>query len=123
MSELDPVFDALRAILEPHADALEVQRDSPEEFHLDTAHRMANGKPLFFAAVKRGKGRVSFHLMPVYVDPGLLDDLSPELRRRMQGKSCFNFRQVDAALFAELATLTARGLRSYRQRGFVPADG
>ena len=31
----------------------------------------------------------------------------PELRRRMQGKACFNFTRVDEALFAELATLTA----------------
>jgi hypothetical protein len=27
--------------------------------------------------------------MPVYAWPDLLEDASPELRKRMQGKSCF----------------------------------
>jgi hypothetical protein len=34
--------------------------------------------------------------------------MSPALRRRMQGKSCFNFRQVDPDLRAELAALVRR---------------
>ena len=33
--------------------------------------------------------------MPVYGLPELLADISPELRRRMQGKACFNFTRVD----------------------------
>lgn len=33
---------------------------------------------------------------------------SPALRKRMQGKSCFNFTRVDDALFFELVDLTAR---------------
>ena len=47
--------------------------------------------------------------MPVYGDPRLLADLSPELRKRMQGKSCFNFTRVDEGLLTELTDLTRRG--------------
>lgn len=47
--------------------------------------------------------------MPVYVEPSLLVDVSPVLRRRMQGKWCFNFTTVDEALFGELETLTRLG--------------
>ena len=47
--------------------------------------------------------------MPVYGDPRLLADMSPELRKRMQGKSCFNFTRVDEGLFTELTDLTRRG--------------
>jgi len=47
--------------------------------------------------------------MPVYGDPRLLVDMSPELRRRMQGKSCFNFTRVDEGLLTELTDLTRRG--------------
>jgi hypothetical protein len=39
--------------------------------------------------------------------------MSPELRRRMQGKSCFNFRTVDEPLFAELARITEAGFEPY----------
>ena len=68
---------------------------------------------LFFGAVKIGKRYVSFHLMPVYVHPELLDGISPELRQRMQGKSCFNFTRPDDALFAELGSLTGAGYNAY----------
>ena len=39
----------------------------------------------------------------------MLDDVSLELKQRMQGKSCFNFARVDEDLLAELTSLTARG--------------
>jgi hypothetical protein len=80
---------------------------------------MPNGKPLFFASVKQAKSYVGFHLMPVYVQPALLSGLSLELRRRMQGKSCFNFTRIDERLFAELDALTRAAFDSYRQQGLV----
>ena len=42
-----------------------------------------------------GKRYVSYHLFSLYLEPGQLDGLSPELRKRMQGKTCFNFTRVD----------------------------
>ncbi|MFL5778422.1 MAG: hypothetical protein ACJ761_05725 [Chloroflexota bacterium] len=51
--------------------------------------------------------------MPVYAFPELLVDVSPELRRRMQGKSCFNFSRIDEPLIGELEELTDRSLARY----------
>jgi hypothetical protein len=62
---------------------------------------------------------VSFHLMPVYIFPELLDGMSPELRRRMQGKSCFNFTAPDPELLSELTELTNAGFARYREAGYV----
>ena len=39
----------------------------------------------------------------------LLDSISDNLRKRMQGKSCFNFSKQDPDLFDELAALTRTG--------------
>jgi hypothetical protein len=63
--------------------------------------------------------------MPVYAWPDLLEDASPELRKRMQGKSCFNFTTVDEALLAELAELTRRAFRRMQDSGAesTPAPG
>ena len=61
------------------------------------------------AAVEIGKRYVSYHLVCVYLEPGLLAGVSPELIGRMQGTSCFNFTNVDDVLFGELEALTARG--------------
>lgn len=104
MSNLDPVFDLLTAMLREHADGLVATRDDAEQLYVE-----APGEPAeFFGAVMRKKSQVAYHLMPVYRDPDLLNDLDPALHKRMQGKSCFNFTQVDETLFSELAELTAR---------------
>jgi hypothetical protein len=55
--------------------------------------------------------------MPVYVHPELLDAIAPALRRRMQGKACFNFKTMDVALLAELATLIDNGAARFFQDG------
>jgi hypothetical protein len=47
--------------------------------------------------------------VPVYAAPELGKNMSPELKRRMQGKSCFNFTTVDETLFRELESLTEEG--------------
>jgi hypothetical protein len=119
MSDLNAVFTELRAIMAPCAAKLEAKKDDPTELYLDTRHLQKNKKPLFFGAVQVKKSYVSFHLMPVYLKPELLDGLSPELKRRMQGKSCFNFAEIDKPLFKELAALTKAGLASYKAQGFV----
>jgi len=43
------------------------------------------------AWVKIEKNYVSYHLMPVYGCPKLLDTISAELRARMQGKVVLQF--------------------------------
>lgn len=116
---MEEVFTDLRAIMARHAGHLDVMSDEPGNYCVDTFHVMKNGKPLFFGAVKLKKSYVAYHLMPVYVRPALLDGLSEDLRKRMQGKSCFNFRKPDPVLFAQLEDLTARGLADYAENGLL----
>jgi hypothetical protein len=120
-AEFETVFSTLRAILEPYASKLVVVSDTSNSYYLDTTHIMKNKKPLFFAAVRMGKNYVSFHLMPVYACPGLPNNVSPELKKRMQGKSCFNFTSVDEKLFKELAKLTKAGFAKFSDEKFVSA--
>ena len=105
----DEVHGRLRAILEPYAPPLFVTADGPKGYGLDLAPEGEREPSTWFGGTRRGARYVSYYLMPVYVKPSLLDGISPELRRRMQGKSCFNFTKVDDALFAELADLTRAG--------------
>ena len=105
--------------MNPYTSTLDCKRNDPSQLYLDTFHIQANKKPLFFGAVQVKKSFVSFHLMPVYLKTELLIGLSDSLRQRMQGKSCFNFKQVDDSLFAELAALTRASYASYKEQGFV----
>lgn len=119
MSNLDAVFTELKSVMAPYAKKLDEKKNDDNELYVDTRHIQKNKKPLFFGAVKVNKRYVSFHLMPVYVNPELLTSISPELKKRMQGKSCFNFAEVDRGLFRELKALTKAGFQSYQQNGFV----
>jgi hypothetical protein len=114
----DAVFAKLRAILKQYEGAMVVERDSEGEYYLNTRRFDKRKKPIFFGAVKINKNYVSFHFMPVYMYPQLLDTAPEGLRKRMQGKSCFNFTRVDDEAFEQLARLTARGVERVREAGF-----
>ena len=88
----------VKALLVKHQPELVVLTNTPKGFCLRTRHPMKNGQPLWFGAVQMMMNYVSFHLVPVCGLPDLLENLSPELRKRM-----------DAALFAELDQLTQDG--------------
>jgi hypothetical protein len=112
-------FFALKRIFAPHVKYLHVSADTRTRYYLETASPSYKGKPLFFGSVISGKAYVSFHLMPLYWDESLRGKVSPALKARMQGKSCFNFTAADPALFRELAKLTAAGLALYRRKNLL----
>ncbi|MBK0027354.1 hypothetical protein IAE57_14375 [Stenotrophomonas sp. S48] len=113
----DDLFAALRGLLRNAAGSLQVVHDSPDHFYANGPHPDARGKPQFFCAVKVSGRKHAFHFMPVYEFPELLADISPALKKRMQGKSCFNFDRWDPELIDELAQLVVQGTARYRSLG------
>ncbi len=108
----------LRAILEANADGLTLTEYPNGAVKLERPPGTAPSD--YVAGTRIGKTYVSYYLMPVYGLPALLADISPELRRRMQGKACFNFTRVDETLFGELAALTATGIDRFRDFRWPP---
>lgn len=118
-SAFTTIFESLKQILKPYEKSLILVTDSDTGYYLDTKFVMKNNKPQFFASVTIKKNYVSYHLMPIYCRPELLSGLSPELKKRMQGKSCFNFKKPDKILFEQLKVLTDIGMQSYVDDGVV----
>ena len=118
MADLAVVDARLRQILEPYRDDFVVAQEGPRgvALHLKGLADQPHG---FVAGVRPGKRYVSFYLMPVYAFPELLSGTSAALRRRMQGKSCFNFKETDKQLFTELKTLTAAGAARFSDGKFI----
>lgn len=117
--DLTPVFAALREILKSFIGKdLAVQADKPGNYHLEVPFILHRKKPLYFAGVKTQKNYVSFHLLFLYYNPAALQSLSPALKKRMQGKACFNFTAIDETCFAELGRLIADGLKIYKSEKF-----
>jgi hypothetical protein len=107
-------FASLRNILKKHSRNLSVLVDKPGVYTVETRTVLHRGKPLWAGCVRQGKNYTSYHLIAVYAFPDLLKNISPELKRRMQGKACFNFTKVDEKLFDELAKLTAAGFEKFK---------
>lgn len=120
MADLVAVFTRLKGLLEPYGRRMHVSADGPTGYAVDMAPETERNPTTWFGGVRLGKRYVSYFLMPVYVEPSLLAGISPDLKRRMQGKSCFNFTAVDESLFSELAALTRSG---YEKTAGNPAWG
>jgi hypothetical protein len=60
--------------------------------------------------------------MPMYIFPELLRGISPALKKRMQGKSCFNFKAIDDELFAELGVLADKGFQRFKREKWAPVS-
>jgi hypothetical protein len=118
-NNFDKVFAKLKAIFQPYVKKMDVAQDNQTYYLLNTRHIMKNKQPLCFGGVRLGKAYVSFYLMSVYACPDLLKSMSPELKKRMQGKSCFNFKEVDEKLFKELAKLTKAGAAKFSDEKFI----
>ena len=112
-------FAALRAILSEFDGKLRVTADEPGKYELTSLEPTFKGKPMYFGSVLIQKNYVSFHLFPVYTNPELGKNISADLKRHMQGKSCFNFRGPDLLLFVQLAALAVAGFRDFERRGWV----
>ena len=109
------VFEKLKSILKPYAETLTVKADSKDTYYLDGPYTEMWKKELFFGSAQIKKNYVSFYLMPVYMYPDLLKGISPDLKKHMQGKSCFNFKKVEPELLQELTELTENGYARFKQ--------
>ena len=117
-AEFAAVFRRLRAILAGYAPKLSVVHDTPSQYYLDTWTIGPNKRPIAFGGVRVGKGYVSYYLMPVY-SPEVKVGMSPALKKQMQGKACFNFKQVDDVLFAELERVTQQCYAAWKKIEWV----
>lgn len=115
VDQFPAVFAQLKGMLKHFEAQLSVQADEPEQYSLAAPNAKQPHKPELFAMVQIRKNYVSYHLIPVYTFPALLDEASPDLKRRMQGKSCFNFTALDDVTLGELAHLTERSFKQIKQ--------
>ena len=110
----EPVFATLRTMMLAEAKGMTITQDSPGHLVLKTPwNEPGKQDAAWFSMVQIKKAYVSCHLMPLYALPALLAEASPALLKRMQGKSCFNFKKVEPDMFAELAVLTRRCAEAY----------
>ena len=122
MVDFEAAFTALKGVFEKYAKLLAVKVDTPAEYRLVTRvpppFPQHKGNPLEFGAVRVGKAYVSFHLMALYMEKA--PAISPILKKRVQGKTCFTFQAAPAPeLLSEWRELTEAGFRDWEKRKWL----
>lgn len=106
------IFAELRAIMRAAAPSMIVTDDSPMNFTLKTGWTEGRTKqPAWFGWIAIKKSYVAYHLVPLYTLPALNDLVPATLAKRRQGKTCFNFKARDEALFDDIRQLTQAAAR------------
>ena len=123
-ADFAPVFTVLKPVLAEYANRLAVKADTSVEYTLVTKSASPfpqhKGQPMFFGSVRLGKAYVSFHLMPLYMCPALATRIAPALKKRMQGKTCFNFKaDPEPELIAALRRLTEAAFQQWSEKKWV----
>ena len=114
--EFELAFQGLRKIMKAYDAKLRVIKDGPGGYMSESKSIRYQGKPVMFASIT-SKSYVAFHLFPVYMFPDLLKGISPELGKRMQGKTCWNFKKAEESLFAELAGIVKASFQRFAEFG------
>jgi len=128
LPEFEIVFTKLKTILQKHAGNFSVKPDTSSSYGLQgkpgpstlKVWRGKMKKPVMPVAwIEIEKSYVSYHVMGLYSNTSLQNKMSKELKSRMQGKACFNFKKIDETLFKELEQLTALGIADFKKAGYV----
>ena len=113
---LQSVFEVLRERMVRVRGQMTVAKDEEGNLVLKTPWvEPGKNEPAWFGAVQLKKNYVSCHLMPLYYLPSLREKLPSDLLKRMQGKSCFNFKTDDPDLFDVLEDLIADCAAAYSE--------
>ena len=112
-------FEKLKKVLSSLDKGLEVKKNTADYYYLNT-NQIVKGKVMFFGAVQIRKSYVAYHLFPVYTNPELLDGISDNLKMRMQGKSCFNFKkEITEEQLEGIKQLTERSYTKFVELGYI----
>ncbi|MGO8935249.1 MAG: hypothetical protein ACLPLZ_01525 [Terracidiphilus sp.] len=123
-SDFELAFDQLKRVFASHLRQLAIREDTASVYSVTcrapSPFPQHKGHPMWFGSVRMGKAYVSFHLMPLYMNPPLLKAVSPGLKKRMQGKTCFNFRAApEPQLLKELRQLVNAAMKDWASKGHL----
>jgi hypothetical protein len=74
---------------------------------------------VYFAGVIEQKNFVGFYYFPVYMNPAMKKDLSPQLVKLLKGKSCFHIKKMDPSLLGDVKSALDLAVKCYKKNGWL----
>lgn len=127
MTDLEKIYQEIKEILQKNSQEFmetEEYLDSKAKikkpgYHLyGTEEKSYYGrKPqqMYIAGVIQQKNYVSFYFTPIYSHAEEFKDISPELRKFLKGKSCFNINKTTPPLLEEIEHVLKKGIDKYKE--------
>ena len=126
MVNLEEIFKGIKQILEKNSEDLFTttiyigsQAKQKPSFHLygNKEVSLFGKKPqkTYIAGVIQQKNYVSFYFSPIYSHPDEFVEISPNLKKTLKGKSCFNITKITPQFLEEIEEILKKGIDMYKE--------
>ena len=131
MEKLEKIFIEIKSILEKYSGKYlvtekylgsQAKQEKPGYHLYGTEEKSYLGrKPqhMYIAGVIQQKNYVSFYFTPIYSHADKFQDISPELKHTLKGKSCFNIKKTNPVLLEEIEHVLKNGIELYEEIDWI----
>lgn len=131
MDDLHDIFLKLKKIIESYSDEFlledhylgsKAKNNKPASHLYSTKEVSLFGKKpqkTYIAGVIQQKNYVSFYFSPIYSHPEDFQDINPNLKKHLKGKSCFNISHLSEKLLDDIETLLEHGIEKYKDLKWI----
>jgi hypothetical protein len=131
MENLKIIFSKLKDILEKHSNKFLTKEEyigsqakqKKPGYHLYGSKEVSlfgkKPQPIYIAGVIQQKNYVSLYLSAIYSHPELFKNISPQLKKVLKGKSCFNINKITPQILKETEEVLKIGIRKYKELDWI----
>jgi len=110
----------LRIIIKKHLRQLQLRKDDESGLEAAGTIPTMQGKQkvdgIYFASVIPKPKDARLYFFPIYTDPIYFENIAPELRKCLKGKSCFHIKKLDDDLKNHITKMIATGIKRYQEK-------
>lgn len=121
--DLIRIQSALQEILKTHVPPLQVRKDNESVFEVAGTKEAMQGKQkvdgFYFASVVPKPKDIRFYYFPIYTHSQSFEEISPELRKCLKGKSCFHIKKLSVELEADITKMVNLGVELYLKDNLI----
>lgn len=121
---LQEIQEFLKESLKAHQPTLKITVDKPTQLEVTGTVPIMQGKQkvdgIYFGSVIPKPKDIRLYFFPMYTHRDkLFDDLSPELRKSLKGKSCFHIKDITPKMQTEIKEMIRKSVVLYQNDGLL----
>lgn len=122
-NDIKKIEDFLKDTLKKHRPSLKIVTDTDERFEVHGTVPTMQGRKkvegIYFASVVPKPKDIRLYFFPIYTHQAEFENLDPQLRKCLKGKSCFHIKKMDANMEIALDNMIQTGINTYKKDGIL----